>query len=542
MSKGLKLVLPSAVTDTDGKLRKLEHYYGIEFLRGASNGGGDRGYYRMIGDENLLKEMRFHNQIKIANVKDATVQYLYDQINWNKTESGADASVAGADGSDVMQIHTKSVYAILGGTNSVYERFIVSDAPFTYDGDVAKEYTQGGDTPDYVTIKDNKLRSIYDENVNGTQWNANAAVTNLGDSGIGDSTKAGGFPTTNVSRFAYEAAARARNASSSKNTPYAPYNNFDLELLQAFMFIEFRTKQLNNYLGHGVSSNVTPTADTWGKVTGARVTFDDGKTYTYLSFGSNVYPTKGTGNQVWQLVNSYTPLLKMFEVQRAVSNGATLENVTDADGNAVEGLADGVMTGIYTKTFSITANIALTANGDPVTANIDFVLRVPVWRGRTRLWGNLHQWTSGYELIESYDGTNFVHKVYRAKSIEGLMTDSDASDKTDENAFAFKQQYDYVGQFTGNGGWGTKQLTFDGVSLCITADGGAAGAGRDNYESSATWIDTATLAQGTYRRRGARFGADASSGAAVLRGASVGYSPAWSYSYYGSGLHVTLED
>lgn len=65
-TKGLKVVLPSAVTDAAG-LRKLEHYYGIEFTRGASNQGGDNGYHKMIGDASLLKEMRFHNQMKIAS-------------------------------------------------------------------------------------------------------------------------------------------------------------------------------------------------------------------------------------------------------------------------------------------------------------------------------------------------------------------------------------------------------------------------------------------------------------------------------------------
>ena len=173
MTKGLKIVLPSSVTD-DGSLRKLEHYYGIEFLRGASNGGGDNGYYKLIGDETLMSEMRFHNQIKIAAVKDAQISYLLNQTNWTLTDGGAAADLTGANGEDIMQVHTGKVYAILGGTNATYERFIVSDQPFSYDGDVAVEYTGFGETPDYEVIKDGKARSIYDETILGTQNDANA--------------------------------------------------------------------------------------------------------------------------------------------------------------------------------------------------------------------------------------------------------------------------------------------------------------------------------------------------------------------------------
>ena len=329
MGKCLKIVLPSAVSDPEGKLRKLEHYYGVEFLRGSSNGGGDAGYYRLIGNETLMAEMRFHNQMKIASVKDGSLQYIYNQINWNQTESGDSASVDGRDGADVIQLHTKTVYAIIGGTNATYERFIVSDAPFTYDGDEAIEFKPMGDSPDYITIKDGKSRSIYDENVEGTQRNANDSVTNLGTSGLGVATANGGFPRTLLSRYDYESYARAKNPDTTKNSPYAPYNNFDLELLQAFMFVEFRTKQLNNFLGHGISCNVTPTEATWGKVTGARITFDGGASYTYTDFNTLVY-TPSNSTQLGVILNQATPLLKIFEAQMAVSNGASLEAVKNA--------------------------------------------------------------------------------------------------------------------------------------------------------------------------------------------------------------------
>ena len=140
--KALKVQLPSAVDDATG-LRKLEHYYGIEFVRGASNGGGNNGYYKMIGDAELLSEMRFHNLLKIASVKDAQTKTILNPVNWRQTVGGAASVLDGSDGADIMQIthdgeKPVGLYAICGGTNATYERFIVSDEYFEYDGDQAQ--------------------------------------------------------------------------------------------------------------------------------------------------------------------------------------------------------------------------------------------------------------------------------------------------------------------------------------------------------------------------------------------------------------------
>lgn len=94
---------------TDPNMTKVEHYYGIEFTRGESNQGGNNGYHKMIGDATLLKEMRFHNQMAIVNVKDAAITAELNQTNWNKTKDGGTSVLDGSDGSDIMQVHKKSV-------------------------------------------------------------------------------------------------------------------------------------------------------------------------------------------------------------------------------------------------------------------------------------------------------------------------------------------------------------------------------------------------------------------------------------------------
>lgn len=536
MSKtGLRVQLPSAVDNADG-LRKLEHYYGIEFTRGASNGGGENGYHKMIGDETLLKEMRFHNQIKIAAVKDAAIQTVLNQSNWRQQEDGATASVLdGSDGADIMQVYTKTVYAILGGSNPTYERYIVSDQPFSYEGDEAKAYESYGETPDYATMVGNVLRSICGESAAGTQ--VAGMGSNYSDPAMGIANGVG-RPRTSLSRFAFEAAARAKNADASKNLPHTIICNQDIELAFAFMAIEFRTKIFNTLLGHGVSSNAAPSAETWGKVSGFRMSSDGGATYVYGTLGQPLFVNGATtGTALWQIINGYSPMLKMFEAQLAVSDGATLEQVKDADGNIITA----PMTGIWTKTFSFQITASTTAGGESKLYTVEVCLRVPMWRGRNRLWGNLEQWTGGYEVVRYLDSEGKTHhKVYRAPSVEALTTDSDVAIKTAEGGFVFENTYDYLGELPtttfGGGQWATQMFSKDNIMTAITQlEGGS----MLNYEGSANYVGVETDT-GKYRRMGARFGDGASRSAAVLRYADVALGPSFVYSSLGSGFRVKL--
>lgn len=536
-NKGLKIVLPSAVTDTN--MRKLEHYVGIEFTRGASNGGGDNGYHAMIGDASLLKEMRFHNQMKICNVKNAAVSAVLNQVNWNENQDGTQSVINGDDGGDIMMVHTSTVYAILGGSNPTYERFIISDQPFSYDGDEAKAYDAYGECPDYATMLNNVLRSIRNDTVNGSQ--AAGICTNHSSNQYG-TTNSGGYPRTSLSRFSFEQYARAKNDDVASNLPYTIICNQDIELTQAFMFIEFRTKQLNSVLGHGISAVSIPTAQTWGKVTGIRMTSDNGVNYTYGSWNTPLYVNGSTVAQnMWTAFNGSNPLLKMFEAQLAVSNGDSLEAVTDADGNPVQGIADGVMTGIWTKKFTFQVTASLTQSGEQKLWTVEAVLRVPIWRGRTRLWGHLSQWHAGYEFLNYFDGTNTIHKAFRSPSVEALLSDTDAATKTAEGMYLFEKRYEYIGDLAkigtvDAGAWATETLHAGDVSTPLVAKGGGSIA---TYESAFFWARAQTV-EGVYSRRGALFGGNASEGNAALRCAFVSYGPSFAFTDLGSGFRVQL--
>ena len=542
--KALKVQLPSAVDDATG-LRQLEHYYGIEFVRGASNGGGNNGYYKMIGDAELLSEMRFHNLLKIASVKDAQTKTILNPVNWRQTVGGAASVLDGSDGADIMQIthdgeKPVGLYAICGGTNATYERFIVSDEYFEYDGDQAQFYPAYGETPDYATILANQLRSVRNETVIGTA-NVGISSENFSDPQYGNAN-GGGFPKTQLNRFQYEAAARAKNANANSNLPYTIINTLDDELTMALLAIEFRTKLFNTCLGHGVSANAAPDAATWGKITGIRFTADGGQTYTYGTLGTSLFVNgASTASAMWAIINNYCPLTKMFEAQLAVSDGATLEAVHDADGNAVQGISQGVMTGIYTKTFSFTVPASTVSGGTAQNMTVEVCLRIPVWRGRNRLWGNLTQWKGGIEALRYRDGEgNTHHKIYRAPSIEALTIDSDVVVKSQEGDFAFESAYDYIGETpvtAGGGGiWAQRMLSKGAITTAIAALGGG---GMLNYEGACTYLGVEAT-EGTYRRMGALFGDLAFGSFAVFRFAILYYEPSYWNTYLGSGFRVKL--
>ena len=223
------------------------------------------------------------------------------------------------------------------------------------------------------------------------------------------------------------------------------------------MFIEFRTKQLQNCLGHGLSSNAAPDATSWGKVTGVRYQFAGDSTIYYATLGTAIN-AGGSNINFWQLINNYSPLWKMFEAQRAVSTGSSLESVKNSDGEAVQSMGDGVMTGIYTKQFQIKANIAPANSSDAKECTITYCFRIPVWRGRTRLWGHMAQWYSGYEVTKSAASGVNKHTLYRAKSIEGMVKDSS------DTEFGYETSYDNLGLFAASG-YAKNMVTFNGISI-----------------------------------------------------------------------------
>jgi hypothetical protein len=399
MSKlGLKIILPSAVDDASG-LKKLEHYTGIEFTRGASDGGGVNGYHKLIGDDQLLKEMRFHNLFKVSAVKDAKVVKELNQTNWNQYSDGSDAVLDGSDGADILLANTSGIYAILGGTNPTYERFIISDSFFTYDGDESIYIPPRAYPVDVSVLYNNTFRSVRNDNITGEFSVKTGYFSDIqGDcSSYVNPTNKGAwtrYPANAVRKYV-----KAKN-SEEGDVKYIPLDNVAMEIMQAMLYIEFRTKNLNSVLGYGCSSTITPYGVFWGKHTGARLIDSDGN-ITYINMSRTPLYINGTTQSSCYEMFGGSSHFKVMEPQLSVSNATegTFESVYNSDGEAVQGISDGVMTGIYTKKFSCKINASLSNGGTVKEYTLEVVLRQPVVRGVCIPIGSKDTWVFGYEAV-----------------------------------------------------------------------------------------------------------------------------------------------
>ena len=254
--------------------------YGVERLRSVS----DPSFPYLIGDADLHASLPLHNQIRACKVNESRqiVNYL-KPTDWTKNADESASVLDGSDGLDVM-IDNPACWMILGGTDPVYERWIVCAQPFTYGADVAIEMPRFVDSPDYCTIDrtTGKSRSIRNE------------TANFAGSGSGNTAGGLGYPRTSISRYGYETAAAAKGAS------WLALTYLDRLYLACMMYIEYRTKNLKVANGPGASN--------WSSAD-------------------------------WNTYNGYYPVIKMFEAQLALSN---------TSGINTKGYMTGIYTRVFT--------------------------------------------------------------------------------------------------------------------------------------------------------------------------------------------------
>lgn len=473
----LVLQTPGAMVGGTGK--KLNNFVGIEFTKGVSNNGGDNGYHKMLGDEELLSTLAlFDEGIKLALINNGDTKAILNQTNINKLSTGAAADLSGADGSDVMQ-RIEGMWAILGGTDPTYERYLYSDTYFEYGNDKAVFYDAHAEAPDKLVVVDGKSRSIYGSSAGNM---GTTKVTNISE----DLFKSGaGYPTVNVSRDSYERYARAKNSDISSNFPYCNGTVHDLEFMLGILYIEMRTKDFTKVFGHGISSNVTPNDSNWDNTSGFRTTVDGVK--KYFAFSDNVY-IGGQSTNIWSALNGQYSLLKVLQAQKEISDGGVLTTVYNSDGIALNGLSKGVMTGIYKKTITFTLNCAFTSSDDDAAHTFELHLCIPVWRGATWMQGNIWQFLSGYDVINYRGaGESTDHNLlYRAKSIADIITDGENDEHANINQkFGVESAYEFVCDLGSVGGWSKDTVTKDGISLAVAMNPGAV---INNYQSAYIYL------------------------------------------------------
>lgn len=527
MSKALIIQTPGTMTGSGGK--KLENYVGIEFTRGASDGGGTNGYHKMIGDEELLSTLPLFNQIKLGMVKDATLTSYLNQTNINKTASGADVDLAGSDGSDVMQCYP-DMYCILGGTDATYERFIFSDSYFEYGDDKAFKWNAFAQAPDREVIVNGKARSIYSTNL-GSMGTTQA--TEISD---GSFANAQGYPTSNTNRYGFETAAKSRNSNTASNKPYMNGTTLDMEVIMGILFVEMRTKDFTSVFGHGVSSNVFPTDANWDTTSGFKTTVDG--VNKYFVFNSNVFKG-GTLQNIWSLLcGGYYSLYKILEPQKLVSDGATLTPVYNSDGEALQGMGSGVMTGILKKTVTFKLSCAFASGDADAEHTFEMHLMIPIWRGATWMQGNVWSHLSGYDVVNyRNEGDTADHNMlYRAKTIESIVCDQDWADR--DGQFNMESVYEQVCDLGSASGWTKNEISKNGISLAVTKDTGAA---INNYQSAYLWVDNSNTTGKRRIKTAGRFGGRAYNGYCVPRTCDASNAPSDAYSSFASRFRCELK-
>lgn len=204
--------------------------YGVERLRNSPDPD-----FVPIG--NLFQHMTLpiHNKRKLVKVNFARqVVGVLKQTDITKMEDGSVALLDGTDGADVG-VQNPYMWAILdgGGSTGKFERWIIGDRPFTYDGDVAIEIKSYVDAADNCTLETptNRLRCVRNE------------TAAFAGSGAGATAGGLGYARTAISRYNMEVYAGNRGLKN-----YGTYYRDHL-VEAALMYIEFKTKNLKAVFG-----------------------------------------------------------------------------------------------------------------------------------------------------------------------------------------------------------------------------------------------------------------------------------------------------
>jgi hypothetical protein len=532
-----------AEVDDIKKFVYSRNMYGVEFLKGVS----DPQSVRWIGGEQFQNDHFILKKFKVAKVVDGEVVGFLHQANWLKMEDGSpsniiiDGETVLDDGSDIMLVNTEGFWILAGGTNETYERRLVSDAPFNYDGDESVYVKPYGVCVDYSIVKDGKQRSIRDNSHVGTGASGIGGISYLADGK--------GCPTSYVSRFNCELYARAKNSDNTKNTPYANAFQFDLNVWATLLFIQFKTKDLHSeaLLGGGISSNDSaPDGLTWGTKTGVRVHETAGG-YSYYNLNSSRFRNAAGGiiYNFYGLLNQYRPILKMFDAQLALSyaseNGIAPNTVFSYDGfnwtyaniPGMEGLEDGVMNArvrkFITVSFSGYDDINLI---DVTNLSIDYCLDQPVVSGKIAGWGNIWQWVSGVEGVVDANNNN-AYTIYQTDNVDDITTDTDVTPKNAGEIFDFENKYTIVGTVANGSGYRLRH--FDNSVM-----GNLIGGGLHTGECAYNYYNS-VAAEGKRERRGVLFGGHANYTSCALRFAYANNAPTHALTYIGGGFRVTLK-
>ncbi len=253
--------------------------------------------------------------------------------------------------------------------------------------------------------------------------------------------------------------------ATAKGTGWQNLHYYDKMYDMCMMYIEFKTKNLKLHFGPGASN--------WA-----------------------------SGN--WNGYNGYNPVLKIFEAQLGLSADPAI-------------VAKGHMSGVFSKSFEFEVG------GVPVTYTTQF----PVWRSKSRLWGNLWQWYSGIEEEVQSAGDGGKTTVYYQP--DPSLHDINRSDAS----FAFKDSYINAGETIRSSEW------VKGI-LPGTVIGKGTGGSETLHECSYNWH---FIPESGTVRRGVFFGAALNSGSdCALGSANANGVPSTARTDCGCGFRANVAE
>ena len=463
-------------------------------------------------------------------------------------------AIDGSDG-DVLICNIEPYYQIYGQheiQGTIYDVFLMSRVPFTWQGIDAEPVAKFGTSPDYVVShqdSDNVVRmhSVYNPSWNGS-YSAPVGVTGkyiyTTDPDTGDIVEtydenetllggAGGLHTTDLALYTGEQYAMNLNPDTTKTVPWMNQTAHVCELLQCLLLAEGGTFDAHkaSLMGSGFSSNdgATAAAD-WeasgsGAKNGLRV-YDKNQTAKMYALNGNVRFLNGaTTGTVYaaNVINSWRNPWHMLEALRAVSY-AIQEGVHELEwftfeGNkykyrSVDGFngpAQGEMTCVVWKMISTKAGSAAidpTDNSTSIAGNrVDILVSTALLHGVTTQvspsW-----WVSGLVFTEDASQN---YEAYMERDQEQLAITPNG-DKDLADSWPFESNYLHVGTFTVGEGY---RKNYSNQALMIpNTNVNKMGAGLHTYVGAYNWFTGGAAPSGKKSVRGFRRGLHA--GVAVL--------------------------
>ena len=490
-------------------------------------------------------------------------------------------AIDGSEG-DIQICNIEPYYSIDGQheiSGTIYDVFLKSRVPFTWQGIDAELVEKFGQSPDFcVSHQDTdsvtRMHSVYNPAWDGSYQAPDSVVGKFiysQDSETGEITEeydadatllggAGGLHTTDIDLPTGEQRAMNNNPDTTKTVPFMNNTAHGEELFFSMMLSEGGTFDAHNatLMGSGFCANDGATSATdWeesasGAKNGMRVVDKNGALkYFNLNGQIQTWTGKSSTFYVGQMINSYRNPFHIMEAYRAVCY-AIQNDVHELEwfvfeGNKYKwrsvtgfaGPAQGEMTCVLWKMLSTKAASNVLDPTDKQTSiegnRIDFLLSVALFHGRTTQvspsW-----WTSGLVFTEDAS-QNYEAYIERDQT---KLTITPYGDKDVADAWPFESNYLHVGSFTSGDGY-RKNYNNDALMLPDT-NANKSGAGLHTYVGAYNWFTGTAAPSGKKLVRGFRRGYIAYFAYLSPLSMSASNAPSYAVAYFGFGTCCRIVD